>query len=559
MTAFPAATVSAPPTGPEHARARGVDGWPAADTPVLANRPLRPGADPTPTRFGDQVWRLDPAHPDAHADLDPIHWARFPPRLTPAFKTFALAALDHPFPAQAPARTHVDRPAVSTIINWISYLRLFAAWTHQRGVARLPDLTGRDLDAYRDHVLASAAAAKRKAALLGAVRTLWSYRALLPADCQIACDPFGGATGNHLAGRPSADRVNKTPRIAAATMEALLGWALRMVEDIGPDIVAAWQEHRQLDDGNHPSQAALAGLNPTQRIEWFVRHARSTGAALPGHAGTTPPAVNYSHLSRMLGIKHASGAPTWPPRWRKIIAEAGLPVASGSHLGAITARVDGRPWRDHPITTTELPTLLRALSAAAFVTTCYLSGMRPGEALNLHRGCADIDQATGELLVRGRPGKGHDREPSTSTDPEPDRPWVVVQPVHTAITLLESITPPRPARRRPAIRPRPFQSHPLLLRSRGHLLAGRPRRRTAGDAARAGRRRLDTPAPRRARQRPVRPRIQKAGRQHSPVRRTHRQPSPQRRASARPGPTRRPPRRGDDMRVATRDRGLSQR
>src|SRR5215211_8423938 len=215
MTAFPAATVSAPPTSPEPARAQGVDGWPAADTPVLANRPLRPGADPTPTRFGDQVWRLDPAHPDSHADLDPIHWARFPPQLTPAFKTFALAALDHPFPAQAPARTHVDRPAVSTIINWISYLRLFAAWTHQRGVARLPDLTGRDLDAYRDHVLASAAAAKRKAALLGAVRTLWSYRALLPADCQIACDPFGGATGNHLAGRPSADRVNKTPRIAA--------------------------------------------------------------------------------------------------------------------------------------------------------------------------------------------------------------------------------------------------------------------------------------------------------------------------------------------------------
>ncbi len=36
--------------------------------------------------------------------------------------------------------------------------------------------------------------------------------------------------------------MNTTPRVAPATMEALLDWSLRMVEVIGPDIVAARAE-----------------------------------------------------------------------------------------------------------------------------------------------------------------------------------------------------------------------------------------------------------------------------------------------------------------------------
>ena len=72
---------------------------------------------------------------------------------------------------------------------------------------------------------------------------------------------------------------------------------------------------------------------------------------------------------------------------------------------------------------------------------CYLSGMRRGEVLNLRRGCAGTDETTGELLVTGQPGKGHDRQPQPGTSGDPGRPWVVVQPVHTAIAVLEAIVP----------------------------------------------------------------------------------------------------------------------
>jgi len=440
-----------------------VIGWPAGHTPVLGNRPLRPGADRAPTRFAGQIWRLDPAHPDAHTDLDPINWTRFPAGLVTAFKTFALAALEHPFPADPLVRAHAERPAVSTIVNWMSYLRAFAVWMHQAGVGRLCDLTGTDLDRYRDHVLATGLATRRKAALLGAVRSLWAYRSRLPADARIGCNPFGGATGNAIAGRPLG-RVNKTPRIAPATMEQLLGWALRMVEHIGPDIAAARAGYQQLDDGTHSSQTAFAHLRPRERIEWFAQHARSAGLALPGHSSKDEPAVNYSRLARILGLSRPHGATTWKPAWKRIIEESGLPIAPGSYLGTITGRVDGRPWQDHPITVAELPKLIRALSAAAFVIICYPSGMRVGVVLNLRRGCAGTDQATGELLVRGRPGKGYDRAPAADAGPEGDRPWVVVQPVHTAIALLESVT-----------------GHTLLFPAG---ITKRPRRRLAGQDAR---------------------------------------------------------------------------
>src|SRR5260370_1443510 len=80
------------------------------------------------------------------------------------------------------------------------------------------------------------------------------------------------------------------------------------------------------------------------------------------------------------------------------------------------------------------------LATAAFIVTCYLSGMRPGEVLNLRHGATTTDPETGELLVRGHLGKRSDRRPTAAGEPEADRPWVVVAPVHTAVATLESIT-----------------------------------------------------------------------------------------------------------------------
>jgi hypothetical protein len=143
----------------------------------------------------------------------------------------------------------------------------------------------------------------------------------------------------------------------------------------------------------------------------------------------------------MLDLRCTQGGRlTWDRGWSIAVAASGPPIASGNPVGMISGRLHGQPWRQSPITAEELPQLELLLSAAAFIVICYLSGMRPGEVLNLRRGCADTDPATGELLVRGRLGKGHDRLPATESDPQSDRPWVVVQPVHTAIAVLERLT-----------------------------------------------------------------------------------------------------------------------
>lgn len=90
-------------------------------------------------------------------------------------------------------------------------------------------------------------------------------------------------------------RVNKTPRIDPATMDALLAWAMRIVEDIGPDIRDAWIAYRQLHDGTHPSQERYDGLLMRDRVAVFLSHARQTERYCPstwsmgGWRSTEPP------------------------------------------------------------------------------------------------------------------------------------------------------------------------------------------------------------------------------------------------------------------------------
>jgi hypothetical protein len=108
-------------------------------------------------------------------------------------------------------------------------------------------------------------------------------------------------------------------------------------------------------------------------------------------------------------------------------------------VGTITGRIQGRPWRDIPLTVGELPGLWRRLTGALFTVVCYLSGMRPGEVLALRRGCRGTDESTGQLVIHGHRGKGYDRAPDTPESVEPTRPWVVVDAVHHAIALLESL------------------------------------------------------------------------------------------------------------------------
>ena len=419
------------------------EGFPAHESPdtlVLRNRILRPGTSTDRlSRFGDPIWHLSPAHPDADKTVNAVHWRRWPADLVADFKTVALVLLEQPRPATTTVSSEGDQLAINTVSIKLRDLRSFAAWMSQQDLRQISDVTDRHLDQYRSHVLALVTTNPRKGSLLGAVRTMWDYRAHLPEERRLrTVSLWGGESMMQLASVSPPGRENKTPRIAPATMEALLAWSLRMVEDIGPDIIEAQREFQQLEDRTHPSQQPLHGLPARRRVEIFLERTAAQGAALPGQTvqdGSIQ--INWHHLSRLVGMNVGTSQPTV----RKAVLDSGLPIAPGSFLGSVTGLIDGRPWREQPITVQELPDLVSHLAAACFVTISYLSGMRPGEALNLRRGCSSRNETDGQLFVEGRHGKGSARGPRPSVgDDAWGRSWVVVQPVHDAIAILESLS-----------------------------------------------------------------------------------------------------------------------
>jgi hypothetical protein len=185
-----------------------------------------------------------------------------------------------------------------------------------------------------------------------------------------------------------------------------------------------------------PQECQLATVAP-----WGGASAHSlAGQPPPGRENKTPriaPATMESLLAWSLRMLEVIG-PDIRDAWTEY-KQLG-PSQLSPQFGAITGRIDGHPWQDHPITVRQLFDLVRFLSAASFVIVCYLSGARPGEALNLRRGCRQEDAETGQLLVTGRRGKGHGRQPATGAPDELHRPWVVVEPVHIAIGMLEGLS-----------------------------------------------------------------------------------------------------------------------
>ncbi|WP_405386235.1 site-specific integrase [Streptomyces sp. NBC_01102] len=408
-----------------------------ADREVLHTRSVRHGTDRAAlSRVGDRVWSLAEAQPDQHTQSITLHWSTYPSLLEYDFRVFILATLDSPYPPALGRFTGIDQASVSTVSNWFKRLRVFATWLRHRGIDRLYEVNDRDLDLYLDHVRSIQASTGTRRQLFSAVRAVWAYAPYLPPECRMpVAEPWQGRSPGELAEDIQTGRGNKTARIAVDTMIPLLDWALRIVEDIGPDVRDAWREFRQLYTGTHPGQARFAGLPRTERMNLFLRDAHRTGVAVPGDP-ENPGAIDYKYLACLLGLPVLSNSLGLGPR--SIVEASGIPVAGDFFIGSVTGQVDGRPWRDKPITASELPELVWVVTAACFVTVSYLSGMRPGEVSNLRRDCRAEDPDSGELLVLGHRGKGHNRTAAESHRPA-SRPWAVVRPVHQAIDLLETL------------------------------------------------------------------------------------------------------------------------
>jgi integrase len=420
--------------------------WPGPQTIVLLNRELVPGADTSKlSRFGQDRWHLNEAIFEEDVKPTSISFAAIPAPLRLMAKHYIWQQIN----ADAPPAIRRGRSSIRTIhISW-GYFKSIVLWLHGRGITALTQVTAELLDEYlADLAGDDSLDLDLKFRRANEVRRLWSYRVLLPEEMQLPpVPPWNGDTASELFGRYRTERENLTRRISEATMQSLLAWAIRFVEEFSADILAAHAEYLLLRSRS-PEARRVGGpvVRPPSgeveaRMARWLDHLRIAGGKLPGQRdadGTIT--VAWRHVGKILGC---SGTPRMAgsPAGRMLLA-SGIDIAADAYLEApVIATVGGVPWHDGPVRFEQAPGLARLLSTACFIAVAYLSGARPGEVLNLRRGCISHDSASDLWLMSGVFFKNAVDATGSKIPAGAARrdPWVVVQVVADAVAILERL------------------------------------------------------------------------------------------------------------------------
>ena len=420
----------------------------APTTLILANRPLRPGARLEDTsRYGDASWNLSPAIHESHEGRLTIHWSRIAPPFEEQFKRYVHVLLsEEDLPGLARASTR--RIAPKTILGEVIGLAALSHWLNDRGVTQLASVGDDLLDDWLDHVVdvIPAVQARVKRPMLLCVQRLAAHAEWLPPEARLGTAlPWEGKSVDDLLNAPKRDRSgNLTPRINEATMAALLRWALLFVEQVGPQV-----RDFLTFVADNPSMAKIVQQPVTgpkwqtrtpkaeqlRRITDHIERLTRAGHPLPGKADGT---IHWAEVSQAAGLRPASLYQN--KALREPYISSGLPVAHAG-IGRISIEVDGQTWTSEPLARQDLWTWNKWVHTAAFIVIAYLSGMRPGEVLNLKRECVERDDRLDVVKVWGHAWKGVTEDGSKIAEGQLRKvPWVVTPTVADAIGLLEALT-----------------------------------------------------------------------------------------------------------------------
>lgn len=404
--------------------------------------------------FGADHWQLAGLDHRHTAGSVTIRWDRFPLPLRAAFKRGCWLLINVPTPAvlhQRPrSATKALLSAKSVNAVCLAWLR-FAVWLSGRGISRLADVDAGLLADYARHLRGQHHSTTYHRNQLMALTRLWAYAPFLPPADRIPMPPWDapGGRADLLDTASLSSGENTTPRVHPAVMSPLLVWALRMVTDLAADIIAARAEHRRIE-ANIPTTSRAERRSDIRA--WLDQH-RTTGRPLPGcslpglawRAGrrttTLIAPVSLRFIAGTLGVTIHQVSKELE-RQPDLIQELGTAPDAPMDL-PVTARLDGRPWIGS-LDFEAVGLLTTHLNTAALVVVAYLSGMRPEEVLHLQRGCCTRDD-TGDGVVRYRVSGRHfsgvvDEDGNTRPDGEQRaHPWTVIEPVATAICVLERL------------------------------------------------------------------------------------------------------------------------
>jgi hypothetical protein len=158
----------------------------------------------------------------------------------------------------------------------------------------------------------------------------------------------------------------------------------------------------------------------------------------------------------MAGLRH--GTYINRPACQRLLADA--VTEPGFEPGGMDTPVSvdpltGRPWRER-FSPTQVVIEKRLLQAACYIVCTYLSGMRDSEVQELRRGCHAVARSADGVIerhkLRGRTFKGHGAQGREAT-------WVVIEPVATAVEVLERMHPHDHLFTSPGIHAYPLAGH----------------------------------------------------------------------------------------------------
>ncbi|SDN38039.1 hypothetical protein [Ensifer sp. YR511] len=423
---------------------------------VLKSMKLKDGTNREAlSRFGDDVWDLDPAifqdmarHAFRTLDFSTITC----PREKLTAKEYIYAWLNERLPdAARRLRPMSARAALGTLRQLMTFVReregrFDAALIDQDLLnAYLVFQKNRSVSPYR------IAECLRPALQLHRLARFLTHGGL-------SLVPWNGAPPYRVAGCSGHTYENVTPRIPDAVIAELLRWSLRYVELFSIDIFAAREELDELEAGYSARPRGAPAGSVVARVTSYIDIRRRAGRGIPvwndpaDIAGLRDALIRGKWLKgEVLNIRLISlQSCVRPSNLIQNKAAFALLLEAVQELGVEHGGMDtpitidptsGRPWRSR-FDDFSLAHEERQLQTAAYILCAYLTGMRDSEVQAMQSGSLQrkrsADGMIERLTIRSTVYKGREERGSVEE-------WVTIAPVVRAIEVAERLV----ARHRP--------------------------------------------------------------------------------------------------------------
>ncbi len=400
------------------------------------------------THYADPVWSLAPLTENPSAQRLAIYWEGCPSgTLREELRVAAWTMINGQLrPTFLAARGTKRRARISAheIIQATRRWFKLAEWLAEQNISTLAECDSSVLHRYGLHLL-SLGGPTRPTALKGlmALTRLWAFDQLSSRPAGLGQPPWE-ITGidDYLPAATSASGgENETEPLAEQTMGPLLIWAMRMIDDLSEDILAAASERARLISAAATTPSPAFGM---QALHAYLDPLLAAGSPIPAATQNGKTVIAQSYIAGYAGASNSQvGRFNRDFNLGKIAAQRPGPCPLNT---PVTGRITGKLWRE-AIDYNETPRLMRHLGTAAFIVCSYLTGMRPGEVLGLRSGCCPDPVPDGGMvgrhLIRSHEYKVAVDEDGNhqSAGVEREVPWVAIAPVVNAIRVLERMVP----------------------------------------------------------------------------------------------------------------------